>query len=232
MNADLLKNLNLNLVLLGRTGVGKSSSGNTILGQQAFISESSSTSVTRNVAAEIGDICGLPIKVYDTPGFSDTQLSKEEFLKYEKILQECESGLCAFMLVLRSDRFTEEDQEFLENILELLGAKRIEQTWILFTRGDELEEENNTINKFIQQTDYLMNLIQRLEGRSHVLNNKRNDDGDDQVNSLGSKVFYRNLESLSCWKMDSSKWKTESGLEFSVKVFMSTPVGNRDIAPP
>ncbi|XP_050959279.1 GTPase IMAP family member 8 [Labeo rohita] len=186
----------LNLVLLGRTGVGKSLSGNTILGRQAFISGSSSTLVTHNVAAEIGDICGLPITVYDTPGFSDKVLTKEDSWKYEEILQKCESGLCAFLLVLRSDSFTEEDQEALEKIEELLGAKRIENTWILFTRGDKLEE-NVSINKVIKETEYLKNLVQKYEGRYHVFNNKhRRPDDDDQVNSLISKVFYRNLEIL------------------------------------
>lgn len=193
-----MEQLCLNLVLLGRTGVGKSSSGNTILGQDAFISESSSTSVTHNVAVEIGNICGLPIRVYDTPGFSDIELSKQDLWKYEKILQECELGLCAFLLVLPADRFTKEDQEALEKIEELLGAKRIQNTWILFTRGDELEEENKTINKVIKETEYLKSLVQKYGGRHHVLNNKQKIRSDDQSNALISKVFYRNIENRKC----------------------------------
>ncbi|XP_048058461.1 GTPase IMAP family member 8-like [Megalobrama amblycephala] len=196
MDTELMQNLCLNLVLLGRTGVGKSSSGNTILGRKAFISESSSTSVKHNVAVEIGNICGLPIKVYDTPGFSDTELSKEDLWKYEEILRKCESGLCAFLLVLQADRFTEEDQEALEKIEVLLGAKHIQNTWILFTRGDELEEEKKTINKVIKETEYLKTLAQKYEGRCHVFNNKHIRRHDDQVNSLISRVFHRNIETL------------------------------------
>ncbi|XP_048015222.1 trichohyalin-like [Megalobrama amblycephala] len=197
MDTELMQNLCLNLVLLGRTGVGRSSSGNTILGREAFISENSSTSVEHNVAVEIGNICGLPIKVYDTPGFSDTEWRKEDLRKYEKILRNCESGLCAFLLVLRADRFTEEDQEALEKIEELLGAKRIQNTWILFTRGDELEEKKKTINKFIKETAYLENLVQKYQGRYHVFNNKDIRRHDEQVNSLASKIFHRNLENLT-----------------------------------
>ncbi|XP_051745179.1 GTPase IMAP family member 8-like [Ctenopharyngodon idella] len=196
MDKDLMQNLCLNLVLLGRTGVGKSSSGNTILGREAFTSDNSSTSVIHNVSVEIGNICRLPIKVYDTPGLSDTELSKEDLWKYEEILRQCESGLCAFLLVLQADVFTEEDQEALEKIEELLGAKRIQNTWILFTRGDALEEENKTISTVIKETAYLKNLAQKYEGRYHVFNNKHIRKLDDQVKSLISKVFHRNLENL------------------------------------
>ncbi|KAI2666924.1 GTPase IMAP family member 8 [Labeo rohita] len=192
---SIMQNLRLNLVLLGRAEVGKSSTGNTILGREAFTSRRNSTSVTHSVAVEIGNICGLPIAVYDTPGFPDTELSKEDLWKYEDIFQKCESGLCAFLLVLQANRFTREDQEALEKIEELLGAKRIQNTWILFTRGDELKEENKTIDKVIKETKYLKYLNQKFEGRHHVLNNKTEEPAD-QVNSLISKVLQRNIEIL------------------------------------
>ncbi|ROL42759.1 GTPase IMAP family member 8 [Anabarilius grahami] len=191
---NVMQNLRLNLVLLGRTGAGKSSSGNTILGREAFISEKSSNSVNQDFAGEVGDVCRLPITVYDTPGFSVTE-SEEELRKYEEVLKKCESGLCAFLMVLQCDRFTEEDQETVEKIEKLLGEKRMQNTWILFTGEDQLKDENKSINHLIKETDALKILNQKYEGRFHSFNNKEKEPRN-QVDSLISKVFLRNLENL------------------------------------
>ncbi|KAL0146588.1 hypothetical protein M9458_058219 [Cirrhinus mrigala] len=185
----------LHLVMLGRTGAGKSSAGNTILGRQAFSLMKCYKSVSRDIAAEVGDVCGFAVIVYDTPGLSGTE-SLEELGQYEQVLQKCGSGLCVFLLVLQGDRFTQEDQKIVEKVEELLEVKRIENTWILFTRGDKLDEEGKTINKVIHETEFLKNLTQKYEGRFHVFNNMTKGQSD-QVKSLISKVFQRTLQRFS-----------------------------------
>ncbi|KAG1935443.1 GTPase IMAP family member 8-like [Pimephales promelas] len=165
----------LNVVLLGRTRAGKSAAGNTILGREAFKSKKISKSFTRDVAVESGAVDHFPVTVYDTPGFFNTELSDEEIQQMinEKVLQRCESGLCVFLLVIKADRFSEEERKTVEKIEELLGEERLKKTWILFTGGDELEEENTTIKEFIDDTEALKKLVQKYDQRHHVFNNKR-----------------------------------------------------------
>lgn len=160
------------LVLLGTNGAGKSSTGNTILGRQAFTTERGSTSGTRDVAVESGTVDELSVIVYDTPGFSDTDMSEDE---KQRLINEKERDLgpCAFILVLRADRFTEEERETVEKIEKLLGEECLKKTWIIFTRGDELEDRNLTIQEFINENEALKKLIQKYDQRYHVFNNKK-----------------------------------------------------------
>lgn len=187
---------NLNLVLLGNVGAGKSESGNTILGRQAFKSKKSFTSVTQDVAVESEIVSGFSVTVYDTPGFCDEDMSEEKIWQVnEKVLLRCESGLCAFLLVVKADRFTESKRRTVEMIEKLLGEKCLEKTWILFTGGDELEEANMTIEVFINGTESLKKLVQKYDQRYHVFNNKRRHTG--QVQELFRKMYIRPLESPS-----------------------------------
>ncbi|KAL1279432.1 hypothetical protein QQF64_026105 [Cirrhinus molitorella] len=91
----------------------------------------------------------------------------------ENVLQKCESGPCVFLLVIKADSVTEEEIITVEKIEKLLGEKRLKKTWILFTKGDELQDENMTIKEFFDEFEPLKKLVAKYGQRYHVFNNKK-----------------------------------------------------------
>uniref|UniRef100_A0A3B3TFK8 AIG1-type G domain-containing protein n=1 Tax=Paramormyrops kingsleyae TaxID=1676925 RepID=A0A3B3TFK8_9TELE len=187
----------MEIVLLGKTGSGMSSAGNVILGEEKFKVSCDPYNVTTDCQTEEANFNYRKITVTDTPGIFDPYRSEED-LKYSIIscLSECAPGPHAFILVLQVGRHTEEEKESVKMILKWFGEEALKHTVVLFTHGDELK--NQTITEFVDKNKDLKELVDKCDGRVHVIDSKHwnRKDKNYRSNSFQIKQLLTTIENM------------------------------------
>uniref|UniRef100_A0A3B3U5B0 AIG1-type G domain-containing protein n=1 Tax=Poecilia latipinna TaxID=48699 RepID=A0A3B3U5B0_9TELE len=194
----------IRIVLVGKTGCGKSISY---------------SSVTAECQKEKGDFEGQSLAVVDTPGLFDTKKTKEDVIK--EIVKSISISYAApgphvFLMVIEIKRFTEEEQETLKTLQKIFGEKAADYSMVLFTGGDNLEEEGTAIEELFQINKDVMDFISQCGGRYHVFNNRNKD--PTQVRELLEKInrmteqMEEDASLMSCFKKQKEPLKMKCRL--------------------
>uniref|UniRef100_A0A1X7VFR1 AIG1-type G domain-containing protein n=1 Tax=Amphimedon queenslandica TaxID=400682 RepID=A0A1X7VFR1_AMPQE len=165
----------LRLLVTGKTGEGKSTLVNGILGEEVAVEGAGTERCTTQVAEYKAVLHGVPVTVFDSPGLQDSTENEDKYIADMK--KKCQNlSLVLYCTKMTNNRLKEEDRCAILKLTAAFGQRFWEYAVLVLTfantenvgRRDERDEDKGPEPDFNDTESWNVLKKKRFEGRVKI----------------------------------------------------------------
>lgn len=180
--------------MIGKTGTGKSTLGNTLIGEKRFSDSSNFQSLSNRAKSKSvlskNSLFGTEIILVDTPGLFDSRLPSDPVMhEIRRCIALTTPGPHAIILTVKASRFTKEDIEVFETYTNMFGDSMLNYTFVVFTHFDHWKQiegktRDEAMKDFIKSFPERVNHFLKSIKNRYIMVDTKGTDVEKETNAL------------------------------------------------